>query len=235
MGLTATFQRLSAPCCALAVISGCSPQHLPPRAAPGRGPVSVSEPPTAPTDSEGTVTLDVTEGSAEVRRILAAPMLRVDHYHLRVTDDTEDADPTSISAGSRTFYAPSLCHTPCTVNLPRGHHRLAFVRPHDNTTQVSLTYIQVGERPAVLRHAMGGRNVSPHRHLLGITLIAGFALSIASLSVGTVAVLADEDSRLNSTSLGFLSVGAVLGLGSWAMAYLFRPRIQDGASTQWTP
>mgnify|MGYP000987439452 CR=1 FL=1 len=208
--------------CLFAALLGCAPRYLrpPPAPEPVAGPAP--RPLTPPAEGEGTVRFDVTEGSAHVELVTRMPPAQVVEY----LHNYAHAD---------SFTAQPLCQTPCTVNLPRGYHRVQFSNHAEPLRWESSGYIRVGDRPTMVRHTLGQFRESPAATaLLEITGVLGvsfFAFGSITAAVGT-----DEDGRdIRPTGLSLMAVGGVLALGAWLGLWLARPTVQPGATTQWTP
>jgi len=199
--------------------------------------LEVAQPPTA---TEGTVTLDVTEGTAQVRRITEVRLLPGERYRQslgsRAPGDGSDI-PTDTEP-PRALEATPLCQTPCVVNLPRGYHHLEFVDAHVVPPRASTAFVYAAARPSIARHALGLRDVSADADTAFFFSMASAILALTFGGLGVGMLLRGEDSRGEDERLPgavFLGLGIASGIAAWLLAYLPRTRIQAGATTQWTP
>lgn len=165
----------------------------------------------APREHEGLLTVETPEGPARVAQV--------------------DGDDGSEAAA---------CVTPCTLVLPQGRRTLRLRLRDAPGTRWSLATVSVGERPSVLRHALGREEVP--RGAQGVAVLLGSAgvvagiVGLALTSVGAADETAPDAGReMLASGLGVLGVGAALGLAAWIVGAAGRPTRQEGASVQWTP
>ncbi len=206
----------------LAFTSGCGVKEIPPPKAPEKKLPTVPDLPTdAPPRGASRVVLDTPDEQARVVEIMG------------VTQGV-------VSNGRGTAYASAVttrpvCTTPCVVDLERGTHRLVFASQSDDE-RISEAEVQVGTKPTVVRHAIGSR-----RSHVGLGLLGGtsLVLGITGLTVGGVlyGVGAGSSSKsadgVKDTGTMLLLVGGGLTVVGAIVAYLARPEIQPGSTTQW--
>ncbi len=207
---------------------GCTVRHVaPPAAPPPRG--AMLAPPRAPTAEEGTLTVDA-DRRARVERVA----------------ERQQVDPNAniVGVGGRQWNnAPllgqltlrPLCHTPCAINLPRGDHELLFSDVDPSTGRSSVAFVRVGERPSMLRHALG-RQTNDVGGIIGAVILGGLGVSAMALGAALLGFGTGEDGTdLRPFGGVTLGIGGALTISSVIVGLISRPTLQPGATTQWTP
>lgn len=206
------------------------PRFAAPPRAPDRATVT-AEPPRAPTADEGTVVLDVTEGRARVELVTGRTQ----------PDPNNNVWMTGYGRGWQAGMMPpnltlrALCMTPCAVNLPRGDHELLFEDLDPSAQRVSTAMVRVGERPSVVRHALGAQQSDPGG-IIGALLLGGLGVVLMGAGGLLLGFGTDADGTDLRPGGGVtLGVGAALTIAGTILGVRARPLIQPGATTQWTP
>lgn len=139
-----------------------------------------------------------------------------------------NGEPARLTADGATVCA----NVPCAVSLPRGRHRLTLFA-HENAARFDDLEVDLGERPLVVRHAIGVRRESPTlRGLAVVAFTLGATLVVAGASVASVGFL--DSSPTWRTAGGSVAVTGLIGLGlgvSFALAG--RPERWPGATRTW--
>ncbi len=229
MGNTPTLRRLGLPLCVLVALTGCTPRYLRPPPPPDRAFVAIPDPPRAPAEDEGTVTLDVTEGSARVELLIQRT--QIDPNAQWATQNR----PMQAGQTQGGLVTRPLCRTPCTVNLPRGDHELVLTDVDPSSTRSSSASVRVGTRPSVFRHTLGQQQSSV-AGIITALLLGGLSLGATAMG-GALLAIGSDDYGTDLTPAGGISlgVGVALGVAAWLLGEASRPTIRPGSTTQWTP
>jgi hypothetical protein len=188
----------------LLVGAGCV-AHVPPPPEPEKIVPEVAMQVDPPAADEGQVTIDATNGPAEVTAVL-------------------------LSLGRSGAFTKSICATtPCTANLPLGSYDVVFASKRDPKVG-SKDAVQVTRTPTIMRHTMGSVESSPGLQIGGITA-ATLGGSVAL--VGAISLTSSFTST--GASLATLGVGAAITAAGLWMMHAGRTQIQPGSSVQWTP
>jgi hypothetical protein len=206
-------KRALTPFLSVLLVAGCT-KILPPLAAPDpRLPVVTIDPPPHEAGL-GYVSIDVTEGTAEIYEVL-------DTF-------TGAASGGGVTVSSYGESKRKLCVTPCVLSMTYGPHQLRAVS-REEKGRVTEEMITIGQKPLAVRIAMGLDKAPP---------IGGFVGAILGVSFGSGFLLPG----LILLPLDSGGAGAVLSVTGAAMLIpsLFilkaRPFIrQKGAVAQWTP
>lgn len=210
-------------------LTACGVRHLPPPPAPTRGGVAALTPARPPDEGEGTVTLH-TDVPA-----------RVDLVVQRIRGELLPRRGALRGAGAEAALVPAavsvrpLCRTPCAINLPRGEHEIVFSDLAIPTRRESGAWIEVGDRPSILRHRLGAQSASPGG-ALGAVLLA--SLGGSAMLVGTPLMIiggVSDGSGLFVPGAVSLGAGAVTLIGAWILGEFSRPTVRPGSTLQWTP
>jgi len=223
---------LGAPCCVVAALLGCTAHVLPPPPSPAPAMHTRPLPERPPTDNEGTITLDVSAGSAQVELVTPAATTLVERVR-----QAGAGSPTR-AHNSQIVVAQPLCQTPCTVNLPRGQHMLQFIDVDPSSHRQGSAVVNVGHRPSMVRHTMGRAESPPTSETSEVLTIAGFALGVPQVVVGSVFLIAGRDADgLDLRPAGRILFGTGLFLSVMGVLNYLRGRsvIQTGSTVQWTP
>jgi hypothetical protein len=139
------------------------------------------------------------------------------------------------TAGGRTAMVFStmtrrVCvQTPCAANLPYGQHELIFQSPED-PSRVSSAAVTVGEKPSVVRHALGTqKSNSPAALVFGV-----LSMTFGVTGVITGGVLAGV---LENKEPGYIILGSGVGLTALGALLFYAGRFvrQEGTTIQWVP
>lgn len=192
---------------------------LPPPRAPERTVPPVRTDLGSPAPGHGRVILDVVDGPAEVREVLAEST----SSSVAMGVSSQGSVAVAGAQGSEQTSRP-LCTTPCATDLLRGNHVLTFTLVAD-PRRTERADVAAGERVWVHRRALG-----QPRRLLPATFGLGIGVSILGLVVeGSAIAFIGED---NGAAIGLLVAGAVVALGGIGVM-LSNTTVQPGAVTEW--
>jgi hypothetical protein len=149
-------------------VNGCI-VHLPPPQVPEKTVPQVANPAESPSQGEGQIVIDTTNGPANVQVSL-------------------------LQVGNATFTHPLCATTPCAANLPYGTYNLIFQGKNDDGLGSQDT-IQIGRNPSVFRHTMGSTRMSYGLYFGGMLAVV---LGVVWASVALVQ-LGDSYSDKNAT------------------------------------
>jgi hypothetical protein len=143
----------------LLAVNGCA-VHLPPPQVPDKTVPQLANPADPPSQGEGQIVIDTTNGPANVQVSL-------------------------LTVGSTTFTHPLCATTPCAANLPYGTYNLVFQGRNDPDLQSGDT-VQIGHSGTVFRHTMGKTRMSYGLYFGGIlAVVVGVVIAgTAALSLG---------------------------------------------------
>lgn len=215
------------------VTQNCSVRYLPPPVAPRRVvPVVVTEA-LPPREGAGQVTLDAVGERARVERVTG----RTQVVGPAPGAPTRARGTLTFAPGTTQLTTRPLCETPCTINLPYGPHELLFSALNPRSLHRSTTYINVGRRPSVARHAMGYEETHPVGTTSAMILLG---LSATALLFGPLMLALNDptdpwDIDLVPTGWAFTGVGVAFLISGVVVQLTSRPVSRPGATTQWTP
>jgi hypothetical protein len=196
-------------------LMACS-ETLPPPSAPPREVPRIENPPGPAAQGEGQVVLDAHGERAAVALVLGHSQ-------------------GFASAGGRTAVVYStmtrrVCvETPCATNLPYGQHELIF-QSREDPSRVSSAAVTIGEKPSVVRHAMGtNKSNSPAALVFGLV-----SMSIGIPGIITGGIMAGA---MENKEPGFIILGSGIGLTTLGALLLYVGRVvrQEGTTVQWVP
>lgn len=223
-------------CAALAClvgVAGCSTRYYPPPVAPSRSVPAVVTETVTPREGEGLVTLDTVGIPARVDVVTQrTQVLGVGrgYYPQR----------TGAMLSAEQLTSRPLCTTPCTAALTLGQQELLFTALDPTSNRTSTSFVSVGRRPSVARHALGFQET----HISGV--IGGLVLGLVGLGgalaggmlLGFSGMQDDRSAdRTDFVTTGGITLGVGLGLIATSLwiGLRSRPEHQPGATTQWTP
>jgi hypothetical protein len=205
---------------ALVLAAGCV-HVLPPPSVPDRVLPPSYAPAPAPPQGTSQIILDTPGQAATVEEI---------------TGRYEGSDSRGHSVEGAT-YRTVCASTPCAANLELGQHALRFtslVDPLNGGTGVVLA----GSQPSAYRYAMG-RN-EPGNALMGLLIASlggaacsgGITLYFAGSSTNLITRQQSSPSEATA-GIGLIVGGGVVAVAGAVMAFLWGPRLQNGAGVQW--
>jgi hypothetical protein len=142
-----------------------------------------------------------------------------------------------------------VCVTPCIADLSYGTHELVFTSQNDDEKGSNAT-VDVGAKPSIFRHTMGGRVTHPAAKiggatavtlggigaLTGLSLFAAGALSDSATPADPTSTTAtNSGDGVKSTGLMILGVSGAVLVAGVVLLILGRDEVQPGSSTQWIP
>lgn len=128
-----------------------------------------------------------------------------------------------------------LCIAPCVVDLEPGVHVLRFTDDRDRDRHGEARF-QVGERPKLIRHAMGRTTFHSGAEVTSIFLmvLGASAAATGGTMLGLAAASPDEHNDVVLASAITLGVGATMLLFGIPMAVASQPHMQEGSTTEKT-
>lgn len=200
---------------AVVAAAGCVRHHR--LAAPPPPPQTLAITPSGGTPGPGLgrVLLDVQEGPAVVERVHGASAAGAMGAHA--------------IAGSFEL-AQRVCVTPCVLDLPKGPQQLRFTLVDDDE-RMSNGYVNVDDRVAAYRHAIGTQRNDRWKGFVGWPILLLGA--VLDLGFGTVAAKGELEDRPGT----YVGVGVAVGLtvlGGWLVAGSVVEQ-QPGSGVQWNP
>lgn len=216
----ASFARSALALGALLIVSGCSPEQLPPPSAPAREvPPDLDLPAEPPPAGAGRVVLDANGERAKVVEITGSATATAGNYRATVI-------------GLR-----PICTTPCVVDLPYGSHPLVF-RSTTDETRMSELELDVGPKPKIVRHALGERKDGGAVRTIGSTTLGlGLLSALAGgilWGIGELASDSGKPSSLTGTGQVLTGIGAAGVVLSIPLLIIGRPSERPGATTEWS-
>ncbi len=209
---------------------GCSPRYHAPPTVPKQV-LSAVTASTAPTgEGEGQVTFDTVSGRARVDVVTGR---QVPVYN--IADNGSDVGGAYSGHQGVSVSTVPLCVTPCLANLKYGAYELQFTALKAGSPRVGSAYIQVGQQPSIVRHAMGYRKTHLARLITGVM---GIGFGMIGLGAGAAMLAAGETDAGTDLSMAggvTLGISGVLTVGAIILTYLGRSEIQPGSTVQWTP
>ncbi len=169
----------------------------------------------APAPGLGRVILDVQEGPAVVERVHGGTASGV--------------AGTRALSGSFEF-AHRVCITPCVIDVQPGPQQLRFTLVDDDE-RTSEGFVNIDDRTAVYRHAIGTQRSRAWRGFVGWPLL----LFGVVLDIGFATVAAKRDVEASGGVIAGVSfaIGFTV-LGGWLVASSVVEQ-QPGAGVQWYP
>jgi len=202
-------------------LGGCGFSEVAPPQAPAKEIPKDVEPRTTPPEPGLTrVVLDANGDKATV---------------VEVVDATESVGTASVGGSTATVhgYAETtkpICVAPCVADLKPGMHVLRFKADGDD--RMSEANVQVGDRPKVVRHAMGRTEGTSFGYVSANVLV--YLAATAAFTGGLIFAGGAATDSEKSMTTGMVIGGA--GLAGLAigipLAILTRPAHQPGATTE---
>ncbi len=183
------------------IVQACSIHYVPAPPLPGYAAPPLDSAGRHPATGETLVTVDVVGEQARVDRIVGRQQLQQAVFSGRGRYGTPSLVPV--------LQTVPVCQTPCVVSLPPGDHELKFAALDPASTSTSSAFVRVGDRPLLVRHAMG--RTEDHTGRMVASILLG-SLGFSTLLAGGLVV--GIDSQLPPERQGIATAGwAVGGVG----------------------
>lgn len=198
-------------------VSGCGHRNVAPPEAPARVVPSGVEMRSSPPEPGYTrVIIDANGERATVTEVVD------------VTTATAHAE--GIVAHGRSETTKPICLTPCTADLKPGMHVLRFTSV--DSERMSEANLQLGDKPKVLRHAMGRTEDASALGVGAYTLVFLGAITAVTGASLYGAARAGVMSEYESEFAGLVAGGAGAMVIGIPLMFLAQPVRQPGASTE---